>query len=179
MAMFDMRLFHGFAFGTQFVEFFDFAFEMTLQARLLQSEIAERLRIFMLDGAFDGEIAVVRVNYFRAEAFFEFEAAVEEDGGFENGNAQELPLGVGDFLDGGFFEVGGGVVVAGDGGYDFLVGDGVFVFHDDGAAGEAVLQSVHFGDVAALGRNGPMTEFPFSREALICSSEAMIGSFLR
>ena len=95
----DIGGFEHFAFGAQVFEFLDFAFEMTLQARLLQGEVRQRFAARFEDLGFDEE----RVGIGIGLQFFS--AASGIDGGFEHGNAQEAPLGVGDFLDDEFFDV--------------------------------------------------------------------------
>ena len=72
----------------------------------------------------------------------EFKAAEGVDAGFERGDAQQAPFGIGERLDERALRIGGGLPLSFAAGNVSGVGGGVLRWQEDGAAGEAGFQCV-------------------------------------
>ena len=97
-----------FFFGAVFLqlgEFGDIGFALVAEAALLQSEVGEIAAIGHEDFALDEGFAIDGVGVV-GELIGEFEAADGVDAGFERGDAEQAPFGIGDRLDERFFFVG-------------------------------------------------------------------------
>jgi len=75
--------------------------KLVAEGALLQSEIAEVSAMGHEDSAQDEGFAVVTIQE-GGELIGEFEAADSVDAGFERGDAEEAPFGIGDGLNGAF-----------------------------------------------------------------------------
>ena len=115
-------------------------FALAAQAAFLEAEIREIAARGAKDVRFDqgwaDRLVLVREH---ASAF---ETAEGVDAGFERGNAQQTPFGVGERLDERALGIGGGRPLGLDAGDVGGVGGGVLGWQQDGAAGETGFQSV-------------------------------------
>ena len=130
----DAFVLQGFQFGLV-------GFHLIAEAALLEGEVGEVAAVGHEDFAGDERFAGGGVGLFGVEVG-EFEQAEGVDAGFERGDAEDAPFGVGNHLHERVFLVGGGgflFEVAVEMG---LVSDGIVCWEEDGLAGESGFDGV-------------------------------------
>ena len=120
-------------------------FELIAETALLQGEIAEIFLIGAEDVSFEHGGAELGVGFMGAVGG-EFVTAERVETGFESGDAEEAPFGIGDSLREVLFDVVGGVEFLVDEGDEGLIGGDVVSGQDDGAAGETGFEGVVGGN---------------------------------
>ena len=132
--LFLFRLFLFLTLGLEAAEFGGVGFELAAEAALLEGEVAEVLLIGLEDEGFEHDGAGLGIAFVGA---FVGELAPAEgvEAGFEDGDTQETPFGIGDGLGEMLLNVVGGGEFGVDHGDDGLVGGDVVGGQEDGAAG--------------------------------------------
>ncbi len=126
-------------------EFGGVLFELITETAFLQGEIAQILLIGAEDVGFEHGGAELGV-WFMGAVGGEFVAAERVETGFESGDAEETPFGIGDSLREVLFDIVGGCEFSIDEGDEGLIGGDVVGGQDDGAAGETGFEGVVGGD---------------------------------
>ena len=129
------------AFGLEVAEFGGIGFELTAKTAFLECEVAQVLLISAEDESFEHGGTNLRIGFVGAFGG-EFVATEGVEAGFESGDAEKTPFGVGNGLGEMFFDVVGGLEFLVDERDEGLVGGDIVVWQQDGAAGEASFEGV-------------------------------------
>jgi hypothetical protein len=123
------------------LEPFGIGLVLAAKAALLECEITEVAAVNDEDVADEKRFAIDRIGFI-GDGVSEFTATEGVEAGFERGDAQETPFGIGNELDEGVFLIGGGGETGEMAGDMFAVGLGVVGGEKDGAASEAGFHSI-------------------------------------